>query len=108
MAEDRGEQSRHPSVEAENIPAAQLHMDEARYLPMIESLDVPEEQARELLRMIWNVLVIAADLGVGLDPVQILLNVPLENSTKADENTLQYSSLRKTTFKNAASRRETR
>jgi hypothetical protein len=90
----------------ENHPKSDTHVaplqyDEARYLPMVEDLDITDEQARALLRSIWDILVMIADIGVGIDPVQILLNAPLENCAWTDENGVRCET-QKAAFRDAA------
>jgi len=48
---------------------AALQFDPAAYMHFVEDDDLTEEQAVELLRAIWSIVVSFVDLGYGLDPV---------------------------------------
>ncbi|MEL7128224.1 MAG: hypothetical protein AAGJ51_09080 [Pseudomonadota bacterium] len=51
---------------------ASVRLDEARYLPMIADFEISEEEKRELLQTLFTIMVTIVDLGLGLDPVQML------------------------------------
>lgn len=73
---------------------ASVRLDESRYLPMIADFDISEEEKRELLETLFSIMVTIVDLGLGLDPVQMLA------SESAD--LVHSSSNPKTPFERAA------
>lgn len=46
--------------------------DAERYLPLIDEMEITEEQKREFLGTLWNIMVAFVDLGFGVDSVQRL------------------------------------
>lgn len=56
-------------------------LDEAEFLPMIESLDLDDEQASEFLRTLWDLLVTLMDCNLEIDPVHSLLAEFGENAS---------------------------
>ena len=55
-------------------------LDVEHYLPMVAGLDLPESDKKELLGVVWNILVSMADLNLGLDSVQMLLDGEVEKA----------------------------
>jgi len=44
-----------------------------RYLAMCEDFEISEAEKRELLQTLFSIMVSLVDLGLGLDPLQMLL-----------------------------------
>lgn len=57
-----------------------LKMDPARYREYLEDFDLTEAQQNELLETLWHILSTMVDIGFGLDSVQMLLPVMIENA----------------------------
>ena len=66
-------------------------LDEERYLEMIEDMDASEAQKRELLQTLWTIMVSIADLGLGLDPVHMLLNESSEMTSPDGDDPVDSS-----------------
>lgn len=47
-----------------------LTIDWDAYLPYLEDEDIPDDQKRELIATLWNIMTAFADLGFGIHPVQ--------------------------------------
>lgn len=61
------------SLVVDASPTSPLALDVARYREHIGGLDLTEEQERELLTALWNILVTFVDLGFGVESVQRVL-----------------------------------
>lgn len=59
-----------PSTEDSSRPAPSLIVED--YEEDIAKLKIPEEQAREFLETIWNIMVMCADVEMGFDPVSLI------------------------------------
>lgn len=70
---DSEERTMRRKAVSEALPGFAPSLDVERYLPMTDSLDIEEEQKREFIETLWEIMVTIADLGLGIDPVQILL-----------------------------------
>ncbi|MEL6857407.1 MAG: hypothetical protein AAFO74_03410 [Pseudomonadota bacterium] len=73
--------STHESERTIEQAAPRLLMDVERYLPMTEGFDLTDEEKQEFLQTLWNILVTVADLGLGLDPLQMLLGTSPQDAT---------------------------
>lgn len=58
------------------------------YLDDIEGLDIPEEQARDLLKVLWQMMCTCADMGFELDPVQHVIAPSLEKAWRESGDAL--------------------
>ena len=47
-----------------------LSFDYEEYAPYLEDSDLTEEQKREFLETLWNIMVSFVDLGFGIHPIQ--------------------------------------
>lgn len=79
-----------------------LSFDYEEYAPYLEDSDLTEEQKREFLETLWNIMVSFVDLGFGIHPVQQAGGEehPIENLQAMDLGnvvTSDYSSLKKFT-----------
>lgn len=77
---------------AEGAPAhSSPRLDDDRYLAMIEDMEATEAQKRELLQTLWAIMVSIADLGLGLDPVQMLLSQNSDSSSRGETGPVNSS-----------------
>ena len=51
-------------------PVRALHLDLARYQAMLDAPDLDEEQKRQFIEALWQVIVAFVDLGYQVHPVQ--------------------------------------
>lgn len=86
----------------EEAPASSVRFDAERYLPMTEDFDLTEAEKREFLETLWNLLVTLADLGLGLDPVQMLLGTNSETATRPSIGTVNSDHPKRDDFQCAA------
>ena len=74
--------------ETENA-LAPLPFEFEKYEPYIRDLDVTDEQARELLEALFNIMSAFVDMGFGLDSTQSILGSMIEKVAEDSENPLQ-------------------
>ena len=58
-----------PEFNPETAPP-RLTIDWDAYLPFFESEDITEEEKREMIEVLWAIMVSFVDLGLGIHPVQ--------------------------------------
>ncbi len=71
-----------------------LQLDVEYYQAFLDDEDITEEQKKELIETIWNIVVTFVDLGFGIEPVQ--------QAIEAGQNNAQDKSLSDTGFVNQA------
>jgi len=64
-----------------------INLDDHRH--HFETLDIPQEQADELLQIIFEIMLGFVDMGLGIHPVQDCLLSTLDMATGSSDNTLQ-------------------
>lgn len=47
-----------------------LQLDVEYYQAFLDDADIPDEQKKELIETLWNIVVTFVDLGFGIEPVQ--------------------------------------
>ncbi len=83
-------------------PTPAVRLDVERYLPMTDGFDLSDAQKIEFLQTLWSLLVTAADIGLGVDPVQMLLGTNPENPTTPSSNAVNYTHSNRQQFECAA------
>ena len=68
---------------------APLPFDFEKYEPYIGDLEVTDEQARELLETLFNIMSMFVDMGFGLDSTQTILGSMIEKVALDSDNPLQ-------------------
>jgi hypothetical protein len=71
-----------------------LQLDVEYYQAFLDDEDITEEQKKELIETIWNIVVTFVDLGFGIEPVQ--------QAIEAGQNDTQDKSLSDSGFVNQA------
>lgn len=67
---DTNKQSRSPEPHVDAVSYQTLTIDYALYEQYLENADLTEEQKREFLDTLWNIIVNFVDLGFGVHPLQ--------------------------------------
>ena len=65
-----------------------ITVDYEKYSPLLNDPDLTEDQKREFLQAVWNVVVGFVDLGFGVHPVQQAQNTCGKSTNFPRENTL--------------------
>ena len=86
-------QDRNKSESTTSFP----EMDTKRYLPMVAELELTEEQAQELLQVIWNIMCGFVELGFGSNSIQRILPSILGELPEAAGNGVNSTYPNKTT-----------
>ncbi|MEM0928054.1 MAG: hypothetical protein AAGI89_02060 [Pseudomonadota bacterium] len=74
-------------------PTRTLTLNTETYLSQVEDWDISEEEKEEYIRVLWNLMVSAAQIGLGIHPVQqILSTCGNEKASKNGSNLLQSES----------------
>lgn len=63
-----------------------LTLDTETYLAQMEDWDISEDEKDEYIRVLWNLMVSAVQIGLGMHPVQQILSTRVNE--KAGENGL--------------------
>lgn len=91
-----------------------LTIDYELYAQYLESTDLSDDQKREFLDTLWNIIVNFVDLGFGVHPLQQVTpshddisaceqnTIPLEYLTSDSGNMVDLDTTQKTNFKQAA------
>lgn len=73
------------SIALPEVTSAQpLRFDADKYLRYVDDVDLPEDQKRELLEALWNILAALVDIGFGVDSVQQILPALFSSSATTD------------------------
>ncbi len=68
MQMDEGDRFAETASTASNMPLASMaDFDEAEYLPLLSGLDIDEAQARELLRILWDMMRMCVEMDLPPD-----------------------------------------
>jgi len=59
-----------PPANSALLSAPELELD--KYRAMISEMQITEEEANELLKILWEIAATFARMGVGVDPVQVV------------------------------------
>lgn len=62
----------HSGPPVEISPLAPLKLDHEAFREDIAELELTDEQERELLQTLWNIMCVFVDIGWGVDTVQLL------------------------------------
>ncbi|MBL4839072.1 MAG: hypothetical protein JKY34_16005 [Kordiimonadaceae bacterium] len=65
-----------------------ITVDYEKYSPLLNDPDLTEDQKREFLQAVWNVVVGFVDLGFGVHPIQQVQNSCGESMNFQEETTL--------------------
>lgn len=88
MSEDQDagkEETRKPDKACVSFPA----LKKERYRPMVADMDITDEQADELLQIIWSIMCSFVELGFGSDSVQMIPERIFRQFLDAAENGVQ-------------------
>lgn len=69
-------------------PTAPLELNVQEYLDDLSGLELTEEEATELLTILWNIMATMVDIGWGVDTTHIILPELFGKACKLDENSL--------------------
>lgn len=69
------------------------------YLSELDGFDLTDDQKHALLRTLWDMMVMFADLGMGIDPTQLACG---QNAKSQDHGALQGENDLKSTFNHNA------
>ena len=64
-------------------------LNKGRYVPMVEHMDITDEQADELLQTIWNIMCGFVGLGFGDNSIQKILPAVFGDFSEVAENQVQ-------------------
>lgn len=64
-------------------------LDEARYRPMVQSMDMTDEQAREFLSVLWWIMCGFVELGFGASSCQRVVDNIFKEFTDAASDAVQ-------------------
>ncbi|MEW7986882.1 MAG: hypothetical protein AB2765_07845 [Candidatus Thiodiazotropha endolucinida] len=73
----------------ESAAIAPLHLDPDQYRDSLDQFELSEEQQNELLGVLWHIMRTFVEIGFGLDSVQNIFYVNLENALREDSGALQ-------------------
>jgi hypothetical protein len=69
-----------------------LTLDYALYESLLDDSDLSEEQKRELIETLWNIVISFVDLGFGFNPVQLICEQNRDIAENLAENLLSSKS----------------
>ena len=64
-----------PTNKLKEHPIASPGPEPDKYLPLMQDFDMEEAQKRELIHILWDILSRIADLGLQLDPLDVIFQV---------------------------------
>ncbi len=86
-------QDREKSASTTSFPT----MNPERYLPLVSEMELTDEQAQELLQVIWNIMCGFVELGFGSNSIQRILPSILGEFPEAARNDVHSTHSNKTT-----------
>jgi len=76
------------------------------YMPMLAELDLTDDQKRELIEIIWDILENFVDRAFQIDPTQSAMRVAFNDSSQGAKNTIDSNNTLQTQPKGKGMRYE--
>ena len=85
-----------PGVNDGSEATPKFNFDVEKYLAQVKDFDMTEEEKRELLAILWDIMCRFVELGFGLDSISMLEGKTDQNPSKNKDFAIDYKDNQKT------------